>query len=111
MGAGKLIQQRKRLELADARPTNRSASGRGLGVPGSGLVEALPDLSRHRFRVAVRSRERGLLREVGRSERFPATLLRDEPEVEVRSSLHHGQVIGTLDIRGRLDRRNEPVQY
>src|ERR1700677_3028104 len=80
-----------------------------LWVPPSGLVEQLSDLDRCCFCIAVRACERGLLGQVGDSEKVSLVLLRHQPEVEVRRALHHRQVIDALDPCGRLDRRNEPV--
>jgi len=78
--------------------------------PSSGGLEASSDLLRHRFCLAERAGKRGLLRNVGRSSKFSHVLLRDEPQMEVGRSLHHGQVVDALDPGGRLDRRNEPME-
>jgi hypothetical protein len=43
------------------------SDGDFVGRPSSGLFEQLSDLARRRFCLAVRGRERGLLRQVGHS--------------------------------------------
>lgn len=81
-----------------------------LSWPFSRRLERSSDLLGHRLCRAERGRQRGLLGQVGHSSKVSLVLLRHEPEMEVRCSLHQGQEVGALDSGGRLDRRNEPME-
>lgn len=81
-----------------------------LSWPFSRRLERSSDLLGHRLCRAERGRQRGLVGQVGHSSKVSLVLLRHEPEMEVRCSLHQGQEVGALDSGGRLDRRNEPME-
>ena len=88
-----------------AKPDRRS--GTVVLWPSSRRLHLSSDLSRHRFGLAERGSERGLLRKVGHSSKFALVLLGYEPEMEVGCPLHHCQVVDTLNSCSRFDRWNK----